>query len=150
MKQLPLADLSENVRARLAARGVDTGAGPDLEKAVELYVDRSNTLNVLADAVEVFYLEVSPSPDLLAQHLADDARPALADFTAELAGVEWEVPAINALIKETVARHGLKMPKLAMPLRVMLTGQTQTPSVDAVIALIGRRKVLEKLATLSC
>mgnify|MGYP000902569388 FL=1 len=146
MKQLPLAELTEKVGARLAARGVDTGTGPDLGKAVELYVDRSNTLNVLADAVEIFYVEVSPSPDLLAQHLADDARPALADFTAAIAGVDWEVPAINALIKETVARHGLKMPKLAMPLRVLLTGQAQTPSVDAVIVLTGRRKVLEKLA----
>ncbi len=96
--------------------------------------------------MEIFYVEVSPSPDLLAQHLADDARPALADFTAAIAGVDWEVPAINALIKETVARHGLKMPKLAMPLRVLLTGQAQTPSVDAVIVLTGRRKVLEKLA----
>jgi glutamyl-tRNA synthetase len=38
------------------------------------------------------------------------------------------------------------MPKLAMPLRVILTGQAQTPSVDAVITLIGREKVLAKLA----
>ena len=146
MKQLPLADLTEKVRARLAARGVDTDAGPNLEKAVALYVDRSNTLNVLADAVEVFYVEVSPSPDLLAQHLADDAQPALADFAAGIATVAWEAPAIGALIKETVAKHGLKMPKLAMPLRVLLTGQTQTPSVDAIIALIGRQKVLQKLS----
>ena len=147
MKQLPLAELTERIRARLAARGVDTDAGPNLEKAVALYVDRSNTLNVLADAVEVFYVEVLPSPDLLAQHLADDARPALADFAAGIATVAWEAPAIGALIKETVAKHGLKMPKLAMPLRVLLTGQTQTPSVDAIIALIGRQKVLQKLAT---
>ena len=146
MKQLPLAELTEKVRARLAARGVDTDAGPNLEKAVALYVDRSNTLNVLADAVEVFYVEVSPSPDLLAQHLADDAQPALADFAAGIATVAWEAPAIGALIKETVAKHGLKMPKLAMPLRVLLTGQTQTPSVDAIIALIDRQKVLQKLS----
>ena len=147
MKQLPLAELTEKVRARLAARDVDTDAGPNLEKAVALYVDRSNTLNVLADAVEVFYVEVSPSPDLLAQHLADDAQPALADFAAGIATVAWEAPAIGALIKETVAKHGLKMPKLAMPLRVLLTGQTQTPSVDAIIALISRQKVLQKLGT---
>ena len=146
MKQLPLAELTEKVRARLAARDVDTDAGPNLEKAVALYVDRSNTLNVLADAVEVFYVEVLPSPDLLAQHLADDAQPALADFAAGIATVAWEAPAIGALIKETVAKHGLKMPKLAMPLRVLLTGQTQTPSVDAIIALIGRQKVLQKLS----
>jgi len=146
MKQMPAAELAAKVKTRLAARGIDADRGPDLEKAVALYVDRSNTLNVLADAVEVFYIDLSPDPELLAQHLADEARPALADIAAGIAEVPWEAPAIGALIKETVAKHGLKMPKLAMPLRVILTGQAQTPSVDALIALIGRAKVLEKLA----
>ena len=109
-------------------------------------MDRCNTLNVLADAVEVFYAHVTPNPELLAQHLADDARPALADFAAGIASVAWEIPAINALIKESVTKHGLKMPKLAMPLRVILTGQAQTPAVDAVIGLIGRDKVVATLA----
>ena len=146
LKQLPIAELAAMVRTRLAGRGVDLAAGPDLEKAVSLYVDRSNTLNVLADEVEVFYVPVHPSPELLAQHLTDEARPALADFAAGLATVAWETPAIAALIKETVARHGLKMPKLAMPLRVILTGQAQTPSVDAVVEMLGRERALARLA----
>ena len=147
MKQMPVAELAAKVRARLATRGINTDRGPDLENAVALYVERSNTLNVLADAVEVFYVDLTPSPELLAQHLGDDARPALADFAAGIATVDWEIPQINTLIKETATKHGLKMPKLAMPLRVILTGQAQTPSVDAVIALIGRARVMEKLAT---
>jgi glutamyl-tRNA synthetase len=146
MKQLPPAELAAKVKRRLAARGIDTDQGPDLQTAVALYVDRCNTLNVLADAVEVFYSHVTPNPELLAQHLADDARPALADFAAGIASVAWEIPAINALIKESVTKHGLKMPKLAMPLRVILTGQAQTPAVDAVIGLIGRDKVVATLA----
>ena len=146
MKQLPPAELAAKIKARLAARGINTDGGPDIEKAAVLYVDRSNTLNVLADAVEVFYSQVTPNPELLAQHLADDARPALADFAAGIATVAWEVPAINALIKETVTKHGLKMPRLAMPLRVLLTGQAQTPSVDAVIALFPRQLALKRLS----
>ena len=55
-------------------------------------------------------------------------------------------PAINTLIKETATKYGLKMPKLAMPLRTILTGQAQTPSVDAVITLIGREKTLKMLS----
>ena len=66
-----------------------------------LYVDRCNTLNVLADAAEVFYTPVTPSAELLAQHLTDETRPALADFAAGIADVAWEIPAIAALIKET-------------------------------------------------
>ena len=146
MKQTPPDELATEVAKRLAARGVDTGNGPSLAQAVALYVDRCNTLNTLADAVEVFYTRVTPNPELLAQHLSNEARPALVDFAAGIASVAWETPAINALIKETVTKHGLKMPKLAMPLRVILTGQAQTPSVDAVITLIGREGVLAALS----
>ena len=67
-------------------------------------------------------------------------------FAAGIAGVAWEAPAISALIKECIGKHGLKMPKLAMPLRVLLTGQAQTPSVDAVIALFPREVVQKRLS----
>jgi len=146
MKQTPIAELAAKVKARLTARNINTDTGPSLEQAIALYLDRCNTLNVLADAVEVFYAHLTPNPELLAQHLGDEARPALTDFAAGIASVTWDATAINALIKETVTKHGLKMPKLAMPLRVILTGQAQTPSVDAVIVLIGREKVAATLA----
>ncbi len=145
MKQLPATELAAMVKPRLITRGIDTDAGPSLEKAVTLYVDRCNTLKLLADAVEVFYKPLTPSPELLAQHLTDEAKPALADFAAGIATVNWEIPAIAALIKETLSKHGLKMPKLAMPLRALLVGQTQTPSVDAIIELLGRERVLAAL-----
>ncbi|MBU1363652.1 MAG: glutamate--tRNA ligase [Gammaproteobacteria bacterium] len=146
MKQLPPSELARKVEARLATRGIDTSTGPELEKAVTLYVDRSNTLNVLADAVEVFYSQVTPNPELLAQHLSAEALPALADFVTGLSTVAWETPAISALIKEVIGKHGLKMPKLAMPLRVILTGQAQAPSVDALVEMIGRDRVVAALS----
>ena len=56
-----------------------------------------------------------------------------------------KLPRWARLIKELLAKHDLKMPKLAMPLRVMLAGQTQTPSVDAVLALFPRETVLARM-----
>ena len=145
MKQMPAAELAAKLAPRLQARGIELAGGPDLGKAVALYVDRCNTLNALADAVAVFYQPVVPAPELLAQHLTDETKPAVADFATGIENVTWEIPAIAALIKETIGKHGLKMPKLAMPLRALLVGQTQTPSVDAVIELIGRERVLAAL-----
>ena len=90
--------------------------------------------------------DLGKGPEVLAQHLTPEALPALEDFIAGLKDVAWEVPAIGALIKASIGKHGLKMPRLAMPLRVLLTGQAQTPSVDAVIALFPRELVLKRLA----
>jgi len=94
----------------------------------------------------VFYGEIVADAEVLAQHLTPEALPALADFAEGVRDVAWEAPAISALIKACIARHGLKMPKLAMPLRVLLTGHAQTPSVDALIALFPRELVLKRLA----
>ncbi len=149
MKQMPVAELAAKIKARLENKGLNIANGPNLEKAVALYVDRSNTLTALADAISVFYAPITPDPELLQQQLSDEARPALADLAAGLQDITWEVTAISALIKETIKKHGLKMPKLAMPLRVVLTGQTQTPSVDALVELLGRDAVLAALKNIS-
>ena len=149
MKQMPVAELAAKIKARLENKGLNIANGPNLEKAVVLYVDRSNTLTALADAIAVFYAPITPDPELLQQQLSDEARPALADLAAGLQDITWEVTAISALIKETIKKHGLKMPKLAMPLRVVLTGQTQTPSVDALVELLGRDAVLAALKNIS-
>ena len=145
IKQADSTRLAGLVLPRLKARGVAAAAVPALESIIALYKERVQTLNELADAAEVFYIDLHPNPELLAQHLAPEALPALADFREGIRSVAWEAPAIGALIKETVGKHGLKMPKLAMPLRVLLTGQAQTPSVDAVVALFPRETVLARL-----
>jgi glutamyl-tRNA synthetase len=44
-------------------------------------------------------------------------------------------------MKATLAASGLKMPQLAMPLRLMLMGRTDTPSIDKVMAVLGRETV---------
>ena len=146
LKQADNARLAALVRPRLEARGVTTGAAPSLEAIIGLYKERVSNLNELADTAEVFYIDLHPKAEILAQHLSPEARPALADFAAGIKDVAWETPAIAALIKSCIGKHGLKMPKLAMPLRVLLTGQAQTPSVDAVIALFPRELVLKRLA----
>ena len=137
--------LAELVHPRLAARGVTVSQTPALESIVALYKERVSTLNELADAAEVFYIDLHPDRTLLDTHLSAEALPALREFAERISNVEWETGAISALIKELIGKHGLKMPKLAMPLRVMLVGQTQAPSVDALVVLFPRELVLARV-----
>jgi glutamyl-tRNA synthetase len=78
-------------------------------------------------------------------NLEQNVASALHALKAKLASVSWERPAINEAIKDVVKSSGLKMPQLAMPLRQLVTGRTQTPSIDAVLELLGREKVLARL-----
>ena len=120
---------------------------PPLEDVIALLKDRANTVNELADAMMLFYREPKPDAALLTQHLTDAARAALSSFAEGAKGIEWTKEAIAALIKQVITDHAMKMPQLAMPLRLTVTGQLQTPSVDAVLALFGRRVVLDRLAS---
>ena len=145
IKQADNAVLAADVSRRLARREVNPEAGPALEAIIVLYKDRVSTLNELADAAEPFYIDLHVAPELLAQHLTDAARTALATLRGKLAEASWEKAALSAAIKETCTEHGMKMPHVAIPLRVVLLGQPQTPSIDAVLETMGRELVLARL-----
>jgi glutamyl-tRNA synthetase len=145
MKQADNARLGRLAEPFLKADDCDISRGPGLESVVALLKDRVNTVEELADAAVYFYRQLHPSDELRGQHYTADILPAMKALRERLAGVEWSRPALGAAVKEIVAAHGLKMPKLAMPLRVMLTGEPQTPSIDAVLELIGREEVLRRM-----
>lgn len=145
IKQTEPAKLAADAARRLATRGVSLDGGLDLEAVVALYRERVSTLVELADSVEPFYIQPTPSEELSAQHLTDVAKDALAALAARLQAAPWEKAALNAAIKETCAEKGLKMPQVAIPLRVKLLGVPQTPSIDAVLEVMGRDRVLSRL-----
>ncbi len=129
----------------MAAQGAVFDQAPALPAVLALFKERANTVNELADAAMLFYRAPQPDAALLTQHLTDAVKPALAQFAERCAEVEWSKVAIAAMIKEVLAAHSLKMPQIAMPLRLVLTGQLQTPAIDAVIELFGRDTVLSRV-----
>jgi glutamyl-tRNA synthetase len=124
------------------------GHQPDerLTALCALYKDRCDTLVALADWIARHHGEVQPSQADLAQHVTDAVRPAMAALVRALATVDWEPAAIATALKAVLAEHQLKMPQLAMPVRVLVMGTPQTPSVDQVLALQKREVVLERLS----
>ncbi|WP_028310030.1 glutamate--tRNA ligase [Derxia gummosa] len=146
MKQADPARLAGLVKPRIKRRGGVVEGGVDLVTAVLLLRDRAETLEQLADAAMLFYAPFRDDAELRAQHVTAAVRPAIAAFADRAATIEWKREAIAALIKEVLKEQGIKMPQLAIPLRVLVCGQTHTPSVDAVLELFGRDIVLARIA----
>ena len=146
---LKLADkarLAGEVKRRLLLQGIDHADWPALERVVPLYQERVGNLNELADALHPFCVTLHPPTELLAQHVGAAARAALATLRDKLAGLaDWRSAPLSQAVKETLASHAMKMPQLAIPLRVVLLGQTQSPAIDAVLEGLGRERVLERL-----
>jgi glutamyl-tRNA synthetase len=130
----------------LARRGVSVGDSPTrLADIAAIFRDRVHTLVELAQQAE-FLIAQPPIPSELATgHLNEAGRKALESAVAALTNCEWNPSAIGAALKAAVAQMGVKMPQMMMPIRVALAGRTNTPSVDAVLALMSRDEVLARL-----
>jgi glutamyl-tRNA synthetase len=145
IKQADDPRLAELVRPFLLRDSADPDRGPALEKVVGLLKERVSTIEELADAAVYFYRALEPAAELRTQHYTPEAIAALSALATRLETVEWSRPAIGTAIKAVADEHKLKMPKIAMPLRVMVTGETQTPSIDATLELIGRDESLARM-----
>ena len=140
------ARLEGLVKPLMEKEGADFANDPDLQAVIGLMKERVKTINELAEAAMLFYRTPEPGVDLLAQHLNALSKPALQDFALRCQTVEWSRDALSVMLKEVLAVHKLKMPQMAMPIRLLLTGQLHTPSIDAVIELFGRETVLARMA----
>jgi glutamyl-tRNA synthetase len=139
------ARLAGLMRPFLLRNGANPDDGPPPAAVVALVKERAATIEELADAATLFYRTLHPTPELLTQHVTPEVQPALRELAGKFESIAWERGAISAAFKETLAAHGLKMPKLAMPVRVLVTGEPQTPAIDATLELIGRDRTVQRL-----
>lgn len=145
------------VREQFARRGVSLPAAlaegqgghegdARLAAMCALFKDRCATTVELADWLSMYVADVTPPAPELAEKLTDAVKPAVASLAARLATCAWEPAAIAQAMKDTLAEFSLKMPQLAIPVRLLVCGRSQTPSVDAVLALFERDAVLQRLS----
>jgi glutamyl-tRNA synthetase len=146
MKQRPDADLAAMVGGRIERDGGRLAPGPDLPAVVALFKERSETLEELAEQAMMFYGPAHAAPEQIAQAVTGDIRPALDDLLAKFSGIaDWRAEPVMGAIQAVMDAYKLKLPRIAMPLRLIVLGRTQTPNLGAVLALAGKQRVLERL-----
>ena len=126
---------------------IDYSSGPALSEVVTLLAERCQTLVELAAQSRYFYEEYEAIDEAAAKkHLKAAAREPLSLIRDKLAALgEWAVEPLHHTIQATADELGLGMGKVGMPLRVAVTGLGQSPSIDAVMHLVGRERVLARL-----
>jgi glutamyl-tRNA synthetase len=143
------ADLAALVLPRLSKRGVNPAPSQTpLASACGLWKERAQTLEHLADLCEVFYREPVIAAEDHNKHLATPMAGVKA-AVQELAQAFDQAPlskeAIAEVIKGLLVKHALKMPHLAVPVRLLVFGLAQTPSLDAMLAAMPAATVQERL-----
>lgn len=145
MKAMADDALAARVQPFLAAQSASGLDAERLTQGCALFKDRCSTLVELAGWLALLVSSPTPSEADLQTHVTEAVRPALDKLADALATCEWNKVAIAAAIKQVLLDNGLKMPQLAMPVRVLVMGTPQTPSLDAILALMTRSDVVTRL-----
>ena len=145
IKESNVEALSKDVETRLVKLDVTVTASPDLKAVLNLYRERANNLNQLAGDIAYFYALPPANPADVEKHISAEIKPVIKALVEKLNTIEWTAEAIHQAVNEVVSENQLKFPKVAMPLRVMLTGIAQSPSIDQVMALLGQKETLARI-----
>jgi glutamyl-tRNA synthetase len=119
-----------------------------LAKAMPELKPRANTLLQLAEGARfLFAARPLDLDEAAASLLTQEARELLQRTNDKLSALaNWDVPSLEAAIREVAEDGGVKLGKLAQPLRAALTGRTTSPGIFDVLALLGRDESLARIA----
>lgn len=152
LKFMPAATLADRIRPRLSAllgsdaAKLDEAHMPTLAQVADLIRSRGQDLNILAQECDYFYRMRPISTDDATTHITASTLALMARFRQQLASLsDFSAESIHALFKPFCAEEGIKMGQLGLPLRLLTCGTTQTPSIDATLALLGQATTLARL-----
>ena len=147
IKQSSAKQLSVLLTEQLNTLGVDPDNGPALDEVVEIYRDKAKTLKELAGQVAYLYRDsVDYDQQCADKFLNTDSLGVLIDVHDRLKAVQtWQLDEISSLIKSVVDNTGLKFPNIAQPLRVAITGSTNSPSIDQTLWLAGQDLCIKRI-----
>ena len=147
MQLTPAGALAPMLGTQLAAQGLDVAHGPPLDSAVEALRERSQTMLEMAGLARCYYEEYETFDEKSAkEHLRPMARSVLVTTRSALAGLaDWTEAANEAAVAAVAGSLGLKLGKVAQPLRVALTGRAASPGIGATLVLVGRERALARI-----
>jgi len=148
LKDKPTEYIAHHLAYHLGKLGIDPSTGPDLLEVVQAQRERAQTLKELADICVFFYQDFSGYDDKVAgKHLTQDSAKVLDRLAQQLGDViDWQQSTIHEVVKDTAETMGLKMGKVAMPLRMAVTGGAPSPGLDLTLYLVGKTRCLQRIA----
>jgi glutamyl-tRNA synthetase len=138
--------VAHHLSHHLGKLDIDPSKGPDLIEVVKAQRERAKTLAEMAAASVFFYKDVETyEPKDAAAHLKPEILESLTELRERLAGLpQWTAEAIHAAVNGLAEARGLKLGKIAQPLRVAVAGRAVSPPIDQTLALLGREQTLTR------
>lgn len=150
LKERAASQLAEDVAPYLSAKGYTVPRDRAwLEKMVETLRERAKSLVELVDMAHYFLADTVEIDEKAGRkHLVPETRNFLQEMSTRLGNLaEFDQAGIEQVFGEMVAERGVKLGKVAQPVRVALTGSTVSPGIYEVIDVLGKDVTLKRLAS---
>ena len=151
IKNTPPEELAQHLEPFLISAGIlEEGHGlnfGEIAKVIPSLSQRAKTLIEMAEKSAFYFKkEVEFDEKAKAKFLTPEAMPLLKKAIAGLSQLDsFSAEEIEALFNQVVKEEGMKLGKLAQPVRVALTGATVSPGIYDVILLLGKEESLKRL-----
>jgi glutamyl-tRNA synthetase len=146
IKNSPRDVVAKELQWHMDQLKIDTKNGPALHDIIDVQSERCKTLLEMAERSRYFFADVQFNEELK-QHFTPEIIPALNEVRQQLLNLnEWSKEKIHGVLAATAEQFGLKLGKIAQPIRIALTGGTVSPPIDVTILLMGRERVAARLA----
>jgi len=154
IQSTPPEELAQHLEPHLIKTGVlekDHGRSPqEIARVIPCLNQRAKTLVEMAEKSAFFFKkDVEFDEKARSKFLTEEARPLLEKVIAGLSALsaldDFSAENIESLFKKIVEEEGMKLGKLAQPVRVALTGTTVSPGIYDVILLLGKEETLKRL-----
>lgn len=147
IKTSPMEKVRPQLNYQFQKLNLSEQNGPSFEKLIPAMCERAQTLKELAEKSIYFYSDNYPKDETAyAKNITPETKPALSALHDALAQLEtFDAPHIHDIIQKVATDLNLGMGKVGMPLRVALTGSTQSPGIDVTAELIGKQRTLRRI-----
>ena len=123
--------------------GVDFNQIDNGKLAISLLAKGAHSLNQIAEESAYFFEEPQTKFDLLKTD--SDKKILLSEFSEQLKEIDFKKNQIEDFIKEFLRAKDLKFPELGKPLRVILTGKENAPSISELLFILGKENSLKRI-----
>lgn len=149
LKTLDPSCYVEAFRLQLKKFNIEAADEVKLFAVIEAQKERVKTLHEMAEQSLCFFQDqINYDEKARVKWLQSASKPVLVALHEALSQVErWEAPLIHDAIHATAEHLNLKLGKVGPPLRVAVTGNTMSPSLDVTLALLEKSQVLARIQT---
>jgi len=149
MANLSLVDFKNHLIPFLTQHNIDINTHPKIDVLIQSLRSSGTTFSNVAQNLRCYFLDVDSYDEKAINKFIGDSDEVLVDLKSRISNIEeWEEASLDNLLGAYREEKNLKVPQVNQPLRIALTGSTNSPSLGLTMFLFDKSEVIKRISDL--